>query len=234
MRQGARFHHMVNQHLSGIPADSIHPGYEDLELSYWWENYLSDQPADVEVEDSGRVELHPEITLLMPFENYQLIAKFDLVAITSDGKALIFDWKTSRSQPPRDWLESRLQTHVYPYILASAGASLNQGKPIFPSQIEMIYWYANSPETPERFPYDETRFEEDHQMIADMIGEITGLAGAEEFPLTEDERKCRYCVYRSLDDRGVEAGDSAEFIDPTEGDQDDLTVDFDQIAEIEF
>jgi hypothetical protein len=228
MRQGARFHHMVNQHLNGIPAEAIHPRHGDMELASWWENYLSDQPADVDG------ELYPEVTLQMPFEGYRLIARYDLVVVTPDGQAMIFDWKTSRSQPSRSWLESRLQTRVYPFVLAGAGASLNSGQPIDPSRIEMVYWYATSPETPVHFPYSQAMLEEDRRLLAGTIEEIAGLRGADDFPLTDDERRCRYCVYRSLDDRGVQAGEIADFIDPAEEEQEDLTVDFDQIAEIEF
>jgi hypothetical protein len=126
-----------------------------------------------------------------------------------------------------------MQTHVYPFVLASAGAALNGGQRIDPAQIEMVYWYAASPETPERFPYSQTMYEEDRQLLSGTIGEIAALATVDDFPLTDDESKCRFCVYRSLDDRGVRAGDLADFVDPVD-EAEDLTVDFEQIAEIEF
>lgn len=228
MRQGSRFHHMVHQHLAGIPAEAIHSADGDLELAYWWENYLADRPADLDA------RLHPETSLVMPLAGYQLTAKFDLVAVTPGGRALIFDWKTSRKQPSRNWLASRMQTHVYPFVLSSAGASLNVGERIEPEHIEMVYWYANSPETPERFPYSPAMYAEDRQLLNGTIAEIAALATPDDFPLTDNERACRFCVYRSLCDRGVRAGDMADFVDPADEAVEDLTVDFDQIAEIEF
>ena len=56
-----------------------------------------------------------------------------------------------------------------------------------------------------------------------------------EFFLTGDERLCAFCVYRSLCNRGVTAGDPAAL----EGDRDEdalttIDLDFEQIAEIEY
>ena len=47
-----------------------------------------------------------------------------------------------------------------------------------------------------------------------------------------DERLCRFCNYRSLCERGVEAGFLADLKDDLE--MDDLEIDLEQIAEIEF
>ena len=56
------------------------------------------------------------------------------------------------------------------------------------------------------------------------------------FPLTDDERRCRFCSYRSLCDRGgagrLEDFDLDEYEDEDEAEA--IMLDFDQIAEIEF
>jgi len=54
-----------------------------------------------------------------------------------------------------------------------------------------------------------------------------------EFPLTEDEKMCRFCVYRSYCNRGAQAGqmDEAEAEMESEAAFD---INFEQISEIEF
>jgi hypothetical protein len=98
----------------------------------------------------------------------------------------------------------------------------------------MVYWFANFPEDPERFPYDTAQYDADGDYLASLIEEIKGL-GDEDFPLTAQERRCRYCPYRSLCQRGVRAGLFDEVEDEPEwGDDFEIALDFEQIAEIEY
>ena len=50
----------------------------------------------------------------------------------------------------------------------------------------------------------------------------------EEWTLTADERRCKYCIYRSLCDRGVEAGPFGEW------DDDVLDTDPEAVADFDF
>ena len=61
------------------------------------------------------------------------------------------------------------------------------------------------------------------------------MTDAEAFPLTDEVRRCRFCSYRSLCDRGG-AGRLEDFdIDEYEDEEEEtFALDFDQIAEIEF
>ena len=185
-------------------------------------------------------------------------------------EAIILDWKTSRKRPRRQWLAKSLQTRVYPYLLVRAGSHLgedeDEGRPFQPEQVEMIYWFANFPEDPERFPYDAAQYDADGDYLASLIEEIKSLGrsnfarpgspdpgqkrgfgnplraildplslGDDDFPLTTQERRCRYCPYRSLCRRGVRAGafDEVES-EPVVGDDFEIALDFEQIAEIEY
>ena len=99
--------------------------------------------------------------------------------------------------------------------------------------MELVYWFSNAPQQPERFPYSASQHQENLAYMAGLIGRIQSASEADFF-LTQDENACRFCVYRSLCDRGAEAGalpdltsfeaDASEFIE----------LDFDQIGEIEF
>jgi CRISPR/Cas system-associated exonuclease Cas4 (RecB family) len=237
MRQGAEFHHMIQQHLLGIPAERLSARLEEddeqvEELRRWWGHYLAQRPAQSE----ASARRYVEVGLAAPLGEYALLAKCDLVVVQPGGEALIFDWKTARRKPRRAWLAARLQTRIYPYLLVRAGAHLNAGQPFSPEQVEMRYWFSDFPDAPERFPYSREQYQADEAYLLGLVAEVARQDPKGIFPLTQDESRCRFCVYRSLCDRGVEAGrreqQEAEFdsgSDPTAFD-----LDFDQIAEIEF
>lgn len=227
LQLGARFHQLVHQHQLGIPADRLSPLATDPDLARWWHHYLA-SPLEL---PQKRL---PETTLTAPLAGYRLLAKYDLLAV-SPGRAVIVDWKTSQppSRPPkRHALLNRLQTRVYPFVLAEAGAHLNGGVPLQPEQIEMIYWFAEFPEQPVHFPYSAAQYETDREYLTGLIEEIAAL-DPDQFTLTPNEKHCAHCPYRSLCDRGVRAGD----FDDWESDYDEpasLDFDLEQIAEIEF
>jgi hypothetical protein len=125
-----------------------------------------------------------------------------------------------------------MQTLVYRYVLAAGGAHLNGGQLIAPERIEMRYWFAAHGGATETFAYDAAQMAADQARLLALVNEIDGRT---EFPLTPDERKCAYCVYRSYCERGEKAGDLAGWDESEDGtDLDDFVLDLDQIAEIEF
>jgi len=260
LQQGAAFHRLVHQHLLGFLPERLSGAIADEDLSRWWHNCLEGGPADLPV------SRYPEVVLSAPVSGHRLVAKYDLVAVGpvlsssasltvnsdegTEQRAVIVDWKTSRRRPRRKGLAERLQTRVYPYLLLRAGSHLNEDRPFQPEQVEMVYWFANFPEDPERFPYDATQYDVDGDYLASLIEEIKELAlspvlspvegppkglGDEDFSLTTQEWRCRYCPYRSLCQRGTRAGalDEAED-EPEWGDDFEIPLDFEQIAEIEY
>jgi predicted RecB family nuclease len=227
MRQGEIFHRMVQQHLLGVPADALSTTLMDDDLARWWENYL--QADFVATLPPNR---HPEISLSAPIAGYRLIAKYDLIAIEPGARAIIVDWKTSTHKTKRAVLEKRLQTLAYPFVLAQAGAHLNGGQPLKPEQIEMVYWFPEYPDQPEHFAYSVEQFKIAGEQLSALIEEIKGR---KVFDLTTDTTRCRFCTYRSLCDRGVEAGQIDEMDEEFDDAVDlDFDIDFDQVAEVEF
>ena len=228
LQQGAAFHHLVHQHVLGIPAERLDEMVIGQDLRRWWRNYLDGGPADLPL------SRYPEIVLSTPLAGHRIVARYDLIAVQAGRRSVIVDWKTSRKRSERRWLAERLQTRVYPYLLVQAGSQLNGGRPLEPEQVEMVYWFADFPADPERFAYGLARHEENGDNLAALIEEIRGLEESE-FPLTPNVRRCRYCPYRSLCLRGIQAGRLDEAED--EGDvHDDLdfSLDLEQIAEIEY
>jgi CRISPR/Cas system-associated exonuclease Cas4 (RecB family) len=237
MRQGAAFHRMVHRHVLGIPAEYLSRTVQEPDLRRWWHNYLEHRPGGL---PEAR---YPEIVLSAPTgdpsdDGHRLLAKYDLVAVGAGKRAIIIDWKTSRKRTKRKYLAERLQTKVYPYVLVQAGAHLNGGQALAPEQIEMLYWFAGYPDDSASFVYDTSQYEADAAYLTALIKEIAGL-GDEDFPLTTQERRCKFCPYRSLCRRGVRAGTLDEALDALGGEVDvsdafDIDIDFEQIAEIAY
>jgi predicted RecB family nuclease len=225
--QGEQFHRLVHQHLIGLPADTLRSYIDDADVRRWFETYLARGLDDVPE------QRHPETALTVPLGDYWLLAKFDLLALEPGRRALIIDWKTARRLPRRETLARRMQTVVYRYVLAQGGAVYQQGQPIAPEQIEMIYWYADQDGAALRFPYDPAQFAADDRALRELVREIETRA---EFPLTDDPQRCRFCVYRSLCDRGAAAGDLQAWDTDSDAaiDFSDLDIGFDQIEEIEY
>jgi hypothetical protein len=227
MQRALDFHRMVHQHLLGVSEARLTAQAGEGDLRVWWENYLAAQPADIEGEH------FPELTLSAPLAGYRLIAQYDLVVLTPDGRALIFDWKTSGRRTSRRWLMERLQTRVYRYLLVQAGGHLRAAS-IDPSSVTMIYWFANFPHDPERLLYDAEQHAGDETTLHQMIAEIRDRSDEDAFALTDDEQRCRFCPYRSLCDRGQEAGDFEAMEEPEPERVGAFDLDFDQVAEVEF
>jgi hypothetical protein len=230
IRRGERFHRLAQQALVGVPPERLERAAAadpDPALARWWQHFQALLPS------LQQGQLSVETLLAAPLGKYRLLAKYDLVQILPDeGKAVIYDWKTSPIPPRRARLAQRMQTRVYPYLLARAGAALNNRQPILPARIEMVYWFAEFPAQVERFAYTEKRFKQDGSELAGLVAEIAGLK-EDQFPKTEDEKICRFCVYRSLCARGDQAGlleESEEDFEP-EG---EIEINIDQIGEIGF
>ena len=236
MQKGAAFHHLVHQHQIGLPETRLSAQIEEEELADWWQRYLETSPEITNLPGEFPIRKYPEKLLAAPLAEYTLLAKIDLLLVQPGERLRIIDWKTSRSQPKRTWLAKRMQTRVYRFLAVEACAHLNGGSPVKPDQVDMVYWFTQTPRQPEIFPYSLEQYQADRQSLVRQIESIAA-SGPDDFPLTSDERRCKFCVYRSLCNRGVEAGSLDEYTGLTEETPDlilDAGLDFDQIAEIEF
>ena len=224
-QEGQLFHRMVQQHLVGLPVEKLTRQASSADLARWWGNYLG-----YEFELDGYSK-YTELALTTPAGSHRLLAKYDLVAISPGRKAVIFDWKTYHKRPKDEWMAARMQTRVYRALLVQAGAYLNRTVSIQPEQIEMIYWYADFPSEPTHLPYNSGQYKRDQDALAGIINEIDDLRN---FPLTVDEKKCSFCPYRSYCDRGGKAGALDESDSEMETSSTEFSINFEQVAEIEF
>jgi CRISPR/Cas system-associated exonuclease Cas4 (RecB family) len=220
---GRRFHQMAQRHTVGLPVEQIAASAQDADLIRWWWNYLNVPPRDLP--SSVR---RAEVMLTAPLGAHRLSAKYDLLALDPGRRAVIVDWKTERKRPTRPQLAARMQTRVYRYVLVEAGAALNGGRPIEPEQVTMVYWFAAFPAEPEVFPYDSAQHADDAASLSGLVEEIAVRAEVE-WPKTDDKKRCHYCTYRSLCDRGTTAGTG----DESEAEV-DLDIELEKVEEIAY
>lgn len=228
LRSGAALHRLIQQHTLNVPTANLTRSVKDDDLMRWWNNYLQHPLTELPT------VRYPEIFLTAPIANHRLVAKYDLLAVEPGKRVVIVDWKTSLRRPSKTWLNQRMQTRVYRYLLIRAGSHLNGGNQLRPEMVEMIYWFANHPEMPERLTFDESQYNADEVFLTALIEEINNLRD-DNFYLTDQEFHCGYCQYRSLCQRGVEAGAINEMTAELEPREDlEFDLDFDHISEVEF
>ncbi|MCE1254914.1 MAG: PD-(D/E)XK nuclease family protein [Anaerolineae bacterium] len=229
VEQGLQFHQMVQQFVNNLPLELIFAGATDPDLQTWWNNFIASAPI---ASYSGKK--YPEYRLSIPFEGHRLVAQYDLVlADEKTGSAVIFDWKTSRVHPKKEFMALRAQSIIYPFVLAEAGLPSFM---IQPEKIKMIYWYPNFPDKPDIISYDIKRHQHTAAILKDTISNILDTDQGS-FLLTTDTRRCQFCNYRSLCSRGEKAGKldqlEEDVLDIFQSDSLD-NFDFNETPEIRF
>jgi hypothetical protein len=226
MQRGADLHHLAHQHALGLDAGRLTATIHDEVLARWWHTYLTNPPP--ELPETVRCA---EAGVGAPLAGHRLAAMYDLVAVQPGRRLVVVDWKAVLNRPSRSALARRLQTRVYRYLAVKAGAAFSGGQPPPPEQVEMIYWFAEFGGAIERFPYDADQLTADGDYLAGLIAEIAAHSEPI-WPLTPDERRCRFCNYRSLCERGV----TAAFLEELEDDPEpsEVVIDLEQIAEVAF
>jgi len=224
---GNQFHQLVHQYLSGIPENVLNSSIVDADLAEWFRNFLEFfTPIKLE-------RFFVEFSLRMAINQFQVVAVYDLIGNTKNGSLNIFDWKTAKHLPKRENLARRVQTILYPYLaLECLGNYLPQFE-CPPEQVEMIYWFASHPKTNMIFKYDQEKHLSNEKFLTQLIAEIQSKEIGS-FECTRDHHKCKYCVYRSLCERGKIAGDFNEMENEEDLDQVIEKIDFDKQDEIAF
>lgn len=206
---GGRFHRLVQQYLLGVPEDRIDDMADEdpnPDLRTWWDGFLSHVPPWLDG------ERWVETTLTTELAGHRLVAKYDLILSDKDGGLTIFDWKTSHNLPRKDWLLERVQTRLYRLVLLEASPLLTGGKTLTAENITMNYWFTAQPQTPVTQPYQTSAYQRDRSDLTHIVEEISS-SKLSDFRRTDNIKQCRYCIYRSHCDRGVEAGDLGDFDD---------------------
>ncbi len=228
LQRGLDFHRLIHQYLLGIPAELLTASIADAELRNWWQAYQAFPPADLPP------TRYAEVALSAPLAGYRLLAQYDLIAAAPGEWLTIVDWKTNLRRPTRAWLERRLQTRVYRYLLVVAGQRFNSGQSVSPEMVAMVYWFANFPAQPERFRYGQAEWEADKAYLEALAGEIAGQAAAGDWDMTEETERCHYCHYFSLCERKVNLAPLTEVEEGLAEEPASPDINLEQVGEIEF
>ncbi len=227
LARGRTFHQWVARALLGVDADLLGQAAAacgDEALLAWW---LAFGRFDLSIVPEGLREV--ELPLIVPLGEYRLYARYDLVAFSPSGEAVIVDWKTLERLPSWRVMRERVQTRVYLYVLASAGHIVTGGAPLDPSRLEMIYWFAPFEEM-FRIPYSRREFQAHRQALLRLVEEIAA-SPPEAFVPTENPRECAFCNYRSLCGRQEAPRDpSLNWLD----EEIDFALDLDEAIEMTY
>jgi hypothetical protein len=228
MQQGSQFHQLIQHTMQGVPQEIIAMMASETGLENWWQRFLSYFKENIE----SSPQKFSEISLYSSLAEWRIIARYDLILV-KPGEVVVFDWKTSLKHPSRTTLASRMQTHVYPFLIAKVGSGLLPGLVIDPECIKMVYWFVEDPDRPEKFIYSNEAYQQDTRFLKELINEIINKPD-DQFEKTTNKINCRFCVYRSLCDRGISAGhlNDINLVESSEGD--DVLFDFQSVPELEI
>ncbi len=228
MRLGQRFHELLQQYFIGIPTLNLEESIDDAILLLWWNNFQN------RFNEILPGKLFPEHVIASKIDGWNFIAKYDLIQIKPDSTVIIYDWKTSRITPKLEILKKRLQSRIYPLLFKLAAASFFKDDNFSADNLQMIYWNPNFPELSMTIPSNDRKYEEDMTFIQGLVSEIKDK-DASDFHLTDEIKRCSYCNYRSLCNRGVTAGNLNEIEDDEQTVGTDLTeFNFENLQEIAY
>ena len=230
LQLGSQFHQMVFQYLNGLPQEALLAGAQDPDLVDWFGNFLAFYTAlDLK-------QIYPEFRVRIPLGSYQAVAVFDLLALTADGRLLILDWKTAKKVSRRSFMAERMQTLLYPLAALESAANFLPGVPLAAESLQMTYVFVRqSAENTLSFNYDAHQHTANRKRLEGLVNEIVSLE-LRPFPKTDDERRCKFCAYRSLCERGESAGALSDLEERPDLDLDALlsNLDFEAGDEIAF
>ena len=218
--RGRAFHQLVLQESLGMDVeDAVQPSRDPL-LAAWWRNWREQPP----VVPTGTA--FGETMLSVPLAGRRLVAKFDRVVLADDGRAWIFDWKTGRKKPAQAAFSQSWQTLVYRFVLAEAGAVLNEGRALAPEDVMLVYWHAQYPQALQPIAYSAAEHERARTLLAEAIAAIEALPDAGAFAKTDDESECARCEFHTYCNRPAVRSDDWDI------DEDEL--DWEQIPQAEL
>lgn len=202
MAVGSQFHRLAHQLLEGIPTEVLTPTITNPLLQNWFSQFIRFiKPFQSEI-------LHSEYSSISTLKDYRVVAVFDLIMRLKDGQIIIADWKTTEVKPKRAFYENRIQTLLYPLIAwDSAPVIFNADRNIQPADIAILFWFPAFPGSGLEFPFSKEIDQANRKLLGNLIIEIS-QKDLGTFVKTEDVKRCVYCQYRSLCDRGSVAGHS--------------------------
>lgn len=198
LRQGTLFHRYMERVAAGLPAPQLIE-CAPSPLDGW----IADAQRFIETLPAGTQQA--ECTVALSFQDAVLTAKYDLVVLGRD-RIVIVDWKTGRRPAAAYALRQRMQHAVFPFVMAEAAAQWYAG--MAADDIELVYWFAETPEAPWRFAYSQAEHDANADRLGAMVQSIGARTREEDFPMLEDTpahraAACAHCTFMHYCDRGA-------------------------------
>ncbi|WP_031515749.1 PD-(D/E)XK nuclease family protein [Desulfofalx alkaliphila] len=216
---GQLFHLLAQRYYSGLPVGEGQG--EEAQRVIRWIRAM----ADFCPRDNSGIYL-PEQELRINREGLRLVAKYDLLKILPDGRAVIYDWKTNDRPLKEAYLAHHIQTILYRYLLVRAGGIYTPIGQLKPEDVSMVYWNPRYPNQPVSLAYNEKKYQSDEKNIRQKIKDIESRSYAE-FYATSNVKNCAHCEYSPL-------CHGQPMIEPPEGEEDELELAWDEIEEYTF
>lgn len=216
LKQGSLFHLLAERYYSQTLGETV---LSSNQLLQSWLNRLK-------VFSAAENVVSAEQELRFQQEKLKLLAKYDLLKYNPQAKKLIiFDWKTDKKSLYQKEIKTSMQSRFYLYLLYEAGYNYFAADYELEKMPELIYWNPRYPDQSLKLKYTKNDFQADKNFFKDLIDEILS---ENDFPLTSDLDKCRFCEYRPIC-----RGKKTETKKIIEEDL-DLNLDWEAVEEIEF
>jgi hypothetical protein len=226
--QGNRFHLIAHQYLSGIAGEILRNSVEDPELGIWFDHFRD------YIDQYLNFEFFSEFSVIMSFDGFRLMAVFDFISMNNTNKIRICDWKTTSRVPKREIYLQHIQSIMYPFLAFETHTK------IFPQTLQlkhqglsMEYWFPGFPENIITWEYSSAIHANSRELLSNLIAEISQKKLGN-FEKTSNDKLCAFCQYRSLCERGIQAGLSKDDENELESKWASDDLDFDQVEEIAF
>lgn len=194
IRTGQVFHRMVQQHALGLDvAPTLSAEAETLpRLEQLWGMFAKSDHAMPPADSWTEAPLH------FQFHGVPFMVRFD--RLVKDGETwCILDWKTGKEN--RATLQASWQTRLYRFALVEAGHVYQQGVPVRPEAVRMVYWDVNKGRA-EVFDYDAETFAADRAVFEALATEVLApfdeaLPDDPRFPRPAEPAECARCAFDS-------------------------------------
>ena len=228
IQMGNRFHQLAHQYLSSISKVLLKDSIDDPELGLWFNNFQE------YIQKYLDPPFFSEFTVIMPFGGFRLIAVFDFITFLDTNKILIADWKTTSRLPKKEVYLQSVQSHLYPFLAFETRINYFPQSSILQYQdLSMEYWFPGFPEKTITREHSAANHSSSRELLSSLISEISQKEPGY-FEKTSNDKRCAFCQYRSLCERGIQAGISDDSENDIESDLISDDLDFDQIEEIAF
>jgi len=225
IRVGNEFHRIIQKYLIGIELNRLLGASVSPEIDQWLNAFHS-----FFTQLQFRTYFS-ELPLIMPFNNMFFRGVVDFAGLKSDNKLLIADWKTTFHPRRKDTILKSIQSILYPFMIFECRDTVFPGWKGKPEDLKMIYWFADQPEEVISLDYSQ-KIHKKNSEILNMLVETIGQTEPGSFQKTDDTKKCIYCEYRSLCERGDKAGPIHELEDEIDLDLLITGLNFDDVMEI--